>query len=606
MQRSHFHHEPKSKFAYAIDSNTVDLRVLVQKGTCRKIELLHGDPFMWMYSDETNTYTWNGELQASSPLLLETTFRDQEGWSIRLKVPTKRLRYAFLVDDTYLVGPNSIIDVTQNIQAKYDFSMYYNFPYILEVDTFHAPSWVKDTLWYSIFPDRFCNLDNQQINIQPWGSTLNVKNNQFFGGNLKGITSKLDYLSSLGFNGIYITPIFESPSAHKYDTINYFKIDPMFGTIDDLKTLVKEAHKRGIKVVLDAVFNHCSVHHPFFQDVITFGKESPYYSCFYIKKHPFSELNQEELHRLHSPKQANHSLSYETFSFSPRMPKINTEDPFMRKHLLDCATFWIKECDIDGWRLDVSNEVSHDFWRVFRKEVKAIKEDCFILGENWDDATPWLQGDQHDGVMNYTFLHPIHQLFEQSPRIDTSTLIDTIHEILFLTPKGVTPQLFNFVDSHDTIRISSLLSNNYTFLKSLYVFLYSLPGSPSVYYGGEIALEGQKDPDNRRCMRWLLDNDEQDFYEFMIKLGRMYHQEKVFRSIDFRFLECTSSVLVYQKDQTIFYINKTPLEQSITNPFQDKKAFNLFTNEILSTKTAIIPPFSFLILQQLSPKTITL
>jgi cyclomaltodextrinase len=600
MQRSHFHHEPKSKFAYAVDSHSIDLLVLVQKDTCKKIELLHGDPFMWTYNDELNTYTWNGELQGSSPLLLQSTFRDQEGWYIRLSVPTKRLRYAFLVDDVYLVGPNSIIDLTQKKQAKYDFSYYYNFPYILDVDTFHAPSWVKNTLWYSIFPDRFCNVDNMGTNILPWGSSTSVKNNQFFGGNLKGITSKLDYLSSLGFNGIYLTPIFESPSAHKYDTINYFKIDPMFGTTDDLKTLVKEAHKRGIKVVLDAVFNHCSVHHPFFQDVIKNGKDSPYYSSFYIKKHPFTELSQEELSRVHYPKQANHSLSYETFSFSPRMPKINTEDHFMRAHLLDCATYWIKECDIDGWRLDVSNEVSHDFWRAFRKEVKAIKEDCFILGENWDDATPWLQGDQHDGVMNYTFLHPIHELFEQSRTKDISTMIDTFHEILFLTPKGVIPQFFNFVDSHDTIRISTLLNSNHALLKSLYMFLYSLPGSPSVYYGGEIALEGQKDPDNRRCMHWQLQDSEQDFYKFMKNLGRMYHQEAVFRSIDFRFLERSSLMLVYQKDHTIFYINLSEFDQSISIPFQQGTIKNLFTGEFLPSSTAIIPAFSFLILQHQS------
>lgn len=218
------------------------------------------------------------------------------------------------------------------------------------------------------------------------------------GGTLKGICENIDYIEKLGINCIYLNPIFEAASYHKYDTIDYFEIDPCLGNKADLKELVQQCHKRGIRVILDGVFNHCGADFFAFRDVRQNGKASRYYNWFY-----------------HLPETIQYAdpPDYEAFAYVKEMPKLNTGNPEVVEYLCNVGTYWIREADIDGWRLDVANEINHEFWRAFRHAVRAVKEDIFLIGEIWEEAGIWLQGDQFDSTMNYTFSYLCRDFLER-------------------------------------------------------------------------------------------------------------------------------------------------------------------------------------------------
>lgn len=601
MKREYITHYAKSSYAYNIDNNTLHLRVKTMKDTVNKIEIIHGDPFMWGQDEETNEYKWLTESTEFIQMEKEMTTSSYDYWFAEIKSSTKRIKYAFIIDGQYLFGARDFYDLKEDPEEMYNLFNYFNFPYLLEIDTYNAPKWVDGTVWYSIFPDRFYNKDNNQPGILPWESVDSYQNDMFFGGNLKGITEKLEYLHSFGITGIYLNPIFLSPTAHKYDTVDYFEIDPSFGTKEDFKELVEVAHSLGIKVMLDAVFNHCSILHEYFQDVIKNEESSKYLNSFYIRKFPVINFPVDERGLPKRERFPNTNLNYETFAFAKNMPKLNTEDPLMREHLLEVGRYWIKEFDIDGWRLDVANEVSHDFWRVFRTEMLKVKKDIFILGENWDNSMPWLQGDQQDAVMNYEFMYPIWSYFGtniKTKKYGGQRFVDKINNVIFNYPKPTITKMFNIIDSHDTARILNICSEDVDLAKLIYIFQFSLPGTPSIYYGGEIGLSGEHDPDNRRCMIWDEDRQNKDMFAHIKTLTNLYKTEPGFVSPNLKWLDYSDDHLVYEKEDLIFIINKS--EQDITIDSLPKgeyidiyNDFNVTAQEVFSLESK-----SFLILKK--------
>ncbi len=575
MTYNDFHHIPKSTMAFAIDTHTLHIRFKSLKDKAGSVSIIHGDPFMW--KNKGKDKVWQGTIDAPTPMIKEASTTLYDYWFASIEVPTKRIKYAFLIDDTHVYASNALVDLNAFPTYKENLNAFFNFPYLLEKDIYKAPKWVKDTVWYSIFPDRFHNLDNQNDNILEWESTKAYRNDQFFGGNLKGITEKLPYLKDMGFTGIYMTPIFKAPSAHKYDTVDYYEIDPQFGTKEDFRTLVKKAHESGIKVMLDAVFNHVSNKHPFFEDALEKGPESKYFESFHFKEWP---INKDALIK-RSPKEPFKEPPYETFAFTPRMPKLNADDPFMREYLLEIGEYWVREFDIDGWRLDVSNELSHDFWRAFRKRVKNVKEAVFILGENWDQSEPWLMGDQHDAVMNYEFLYPMWAFFgkDEPYPMNAETFADTLKDVMFTYPKPVIENMFNIIDSHDTKRIARVLNEDERLLKQVYAIQYFLPGAPSIYYGGEIGLSGEHDPDNRRCMIWDEKRHSKVLKPFIKKLNALYHDHADFRLPTLEIVATKAHALIVKKGMLLLLINrgntsvtfeKTHLEGTYVNMMNDK------------------------------------
>lgn len=610
------YHEAKSKYAYIYDKDTVHLRVIASKDRIKSLKVIYGDPFHWGPKDD-NSGDWEWKIENLDNCILKKEYVTSsfDHFFIAIKPETKRVKYAFLIDDRYLFGTREIVDLDEHPELRYHHFNYFNFPYLNEEDIFNAPSWVKDQVWYSIFPERFSNGD-ESINLKrtlKWDSVTKYSNEQRFGGDLKGIIDKLEYIKESGFTGIYMTPIFSSDTAHKYDINDYYQIDKAFGDNKTFKELVEKAHEIGLKIMLDAVFNHCGFRHPFFQDVIKKGKDSMYYDCFHIidTNKPVIDFEVDQTGRIIKDSLAHirkdHTLlNYRTFAFTPYMPKMNTNSPLMRNYLLDVCKHWISEYDIDGWRLDVSNEVSHKFWREFRTNVKNAKQDAYIVGENWDNSNPWLAGDQYDGVMNYELLFPIWNYF--GTNIDHSQYTSTefkyrINQVLTDYPKNVLPYLYNLVDSHDTTRILEICSNRIELVMLPYLFMFTFPGAPSVYYGGEIGLSGKHDPDNRRCMIWDEEKQNKTLRNHIKTLSVLRNQYPQLKSVDFKWIETNDleEYIIYKKEDIYILISKRYKKNIIKLPteLKNKTFIDIYSNKEVKTSDDLeISSYGFYILKE--------
>lgn len=389
-----------------------------------------------------------------------------------------------------------------------------------------TPSWVKDATFYQIFPDRFrigkgpvANPAPVQRGFEAWGASPTLRG--FKGGNLWGVIEGLEHIQSAGFNALYLCPIFSSTANHRYHTSDYFLVDPILGGNKALEALIQAAHQRGMKVVLDGVFNHCGRAHFAFQHVLENGAESPYCDWFHIRSFPLNAYG----------KQANYAAWWN----NPELPKFNTSNPECREYLLSVAEYWL-DIGIDGWRLDVPNEIEDDaFWREFRRRVKAKNPDAYIVGEIWDDAHRWLQGDQFDAVMNYPLGRAIlglvggdvldKELAAKSGlgRLESLGALAASHRLEALFERYswdiVTAQM-NIITSHDTPRIYNILHNEERRVALSFAMLFTLPGVPTVYYGDEIGLAGGHDPDNRRGMVW----DQSLWHRSILETGQRMAQ----------------------------------------------------------------------------------
>ena len=561
-----------------VDESTLGIRIRTRKNDMMQVELIYGDPYIW------NDGHW---VINRSKMNLSATDAIFDYWECEITPPHRRIRYGFELKsqkETLLYTEKGFFH-----EILSDCDYYFCFPYVHTTELFDAPQWVKDTNWYQIFPDRFYN-GNSSLNppeTVPWGTTEPTPTN-FFGGDFEGVIQKLDYLVDLGINGIYFTPIFKAKSNHKYDTSDYFEIDPQFGTKEDFKKLVNACHKRGIKIMLDAVFNHSGYHFEPFQDVLKNGDNSPFLDWFYP-------------HEL--PLQGGERPNYETFAFVESMPKLNTQNPKVKKYLLDVATYWIKEFDIDGWRLDVANEVDHQFWRDFRTAVRAEKSDLYILGEVWHDSMPWLLGDQFDAVMNYPFTSNVQKLLA-SQTINSQEFMDSMSTVIQNYPKKVLEATFNLVGSHDTSRILTECQNDIRRVKLIYTLLYTFMGSPCMYYGDEIGMTGGRDPGCRKCMEWDSSKQNIDLMNHVKKLIALRNSETLLANEgEFQFFNFElNEMVVYRKynsnKNVVVLINPTNKSISYTLPFSiiDYEITDLWQNTKIETsqsKEINIEPYGF-------------
>ncbi len=606
MNLAAIRHVPKSRMAYAFNQSKLHIFLQTAKNDVDYIELIIGDPFEWRYED--GKYVWSGNLFPLEKMekVYETELFDH--FFIESGTKSTRSKYAFLLHSkgrTYFYGCRHLkeVDIKKDLNFIHDLAGYFNYPYINEEDLIDSPSWTKDTVWYQIFLDRFNKSKDQKEGYLPFGSiTDKIKNNMFFGGDLKGVIEKIPYLVDLGITGIYFTPIFKAYSAHKYDTEDYFMIDPSFGTNDDFKAMVDACHKAGIKVMLDAVFNHCGWDHPYFQDVIKNKRASKYWDCFYILEDNFIDFPLDKNGR---PAVYNITPKFKTFAMTPFMPKLNTSNPIMEKYLLDVAAYWVKEYDIDGWRLDVSNEVSHSFWRKFRQVVRAIKPDLYIIGENWDDSTPWLQGDQFDAVMNYEISYPLWQFistYKNNDPIDAEMFKYRINNLLLSYPKTVAINMFNLVSSHDTMRIKTRCDNDIRKVKLIYLFIFSFCGSPAIYYGDEVGMEGDHDPDNRRCMIWDESKQDLSLLSFFKNMIRIRKNNPEFTMVDITWHHANDGVLIYQKGSIYIIINNNNESKTIGLPSNllSKNLIDIEKNmPVLSKDKLELSPYGYIIIKQI-------
>ncbi|MBN2960716.1 MAG: alpha-glycosidase [Streptococcus gordonii] len=501
MELTAIYHRPESEYAYLYKEGQVHIRIRTKKEDIKKIVLHYGDPFIFI---EDSYEDVKEMVKVTSDALFDY-------WQVAISVRFARLQYLFELkdkkDQSVLYGDKGFTDNSpENLHYE---GNGFKLPYIHEIDGCQVPDWVSKTVWYQIFPERFAN-GNAELSPEEaldWDSSITPKTTDFFGGDLQGIIDHLDYLQDIGITGLYLCPIFESPSNHKYNTTDYFEIDRHFGDKETFCQLVEQAHLSGMKVMLDAVFNHMGDQSAQWQDVLQHGENSAYKDWFHIQEFPVTN------DKLVNPKE----LPYHTFAFASYMPKLNTANPDVKDYLLSVATYWIEHFDIDAWRLDVANEVDHQFWRDFRKAVLAKKPDLYILGEVWHTSQPWLNGDEFHAVMNYPLSDSIKDYFLSRSK-KTSQFISEINCQSMYYKQQISEVMFNLLDSHDTERILTTAQGDIQLVKSALAFLFLQRGAPCIYYGTELELGGGMDPDCRRVMPWDRVSNDNDMLNFMKNL----------------------------------------------------------------------------------------
>jgi cyclomaltodextrinase / maltogenic alpha-amylase / neopullulanase len=393
-----------------------------------------------------------------------------------------------------------------------------------------TPEWVKNCVFYQIFPDRFAKSDKvlKTNNLEAWDSPPTIWG--YKGGDLYGVLEHLDHIQDLGATAIYFTPIFQSASNHRYHTHDYYQVDPMLGGNKAFFALRDEIHRRGMRLVLDGVFNHASRGIYYFNDILENGKSSAYLDWFTVYDFPLSAYDSSK------------PMNYEAWIGLPALPKWNTDNPQVREYLMGIAEYWLNE-GIDGWRLDVPFCItSPGFWNEFRQRVKKINPEAYIVGEVWWNSINYLMGDQFDAVMNYLFTEPTIQYVGQQyidrneirgdfaydpyPAITADHFADKIQKVFSMYDWQVTLTQLNLLDSHDTPRLLSIVQNDRNSVKLGTILLMTFPGAPSVYYGDEIGLAGHRDPDCRRTIPWdkpeTWDRDTLAYYKQLIALRKAH------------------------------------------------------------------------------------
>ncbi len=521
-----------------------------------QVFLIYGDPYLAGIMGGKEK--WMG---TRHKIEFNKLLKDHIWWTTTVKPEYKRCKYYFELhtkDEVYYLFADGFMTKEQ-MELPGKMLQYFIVPWMNPSDINTTPSWVNDTVWYQIFPDRFCRVKTQDEHntekIKEW-TKGKVKNEDRYGGNLQGIISKLEYLKTLGISGIYLNPVCKAESNHKYDTTDYESIDRDFGTESDMIELVQKAHSLGIKIMMDGVFNHSGRNFAPWQDVLKNGRESKYFNWFMINTWPINAYHDTR------------DGGFYTFAFNEKMPKLNTNNKEVCDYIEKICLMWLEKYNIDGIRFDVGNEISHSLLKRLRSTLKAKKSDIYLLGEIWHDASQWLLGDEYDSVMNYPLTSSINDFF-----IDTSmTKKDFAYRInhcYTMYQQQSNNVLFNLLDSHDTDRLMNRTKNKDIFIQEL-ALLFAMPGSVCIFYGTELGLEGAHDPDCRRCMLWdeFEDEERKDIFNDVKKLIALRKEESLMKSLYFHFTEdikeerCIEFIKLdnsFNKIQILLNCSKAPL-----------------------------------------------
>ena len=424
-----------------------------------------------------------------------------------------------------------------------------------------TPGWVRDAVFYQVFPDRFARSGRVDYpgEIEPWDAPVTLHG--FKGGDLYGVADRLPYLADLGITAIYLNPVFSSASNHRYHTYDYLAVDPLLGGDAALRELLDEAHARDMRVVLDGVFNHASRGFWPFNHILECGLSSPYLDWFHIDREALAAGRTLRAYPDASPREALESaggpdgfgteltreLGYRAWWNLPALPKLNTDNPRVREYLMQVAEHWIR-FGADGWRLDVAEEIDDDdFWREFRRRVKAIDPEAYIVAEIWHEDPRWLRGDQFDAYMNYPLgfaalgfaagghrdeaaIHAHHNVRDGVTRDDGSRFLARVERQLTVYDPAITAVQLNLLGSHDMPRILTIADGDLAAVRLATLVQLTLPGAPCIYYGDEIGMAGAHDP----YCRGTFPTDEaawnQELRSFVRGLIRLRHERSVLRS----------------------------------------------------------------------------
>lgn len=487
---------------------------------------------------------------------------------------------------------------------------------------YEVPDWAKGKIMYHIMVDRFYKSENYNPPEMPnriinkWGDTPTWQldpeekycNNDFFMGNLKGIEEKIDYIKTLGVEIIYLSPICMSQSNHRYDVADYEKVDPYLGSNKDLKSLCDTAHKNGIKIIVDAVFNHT-------------GNDSKYFNEYGNYKTVGAYRSDKSKYYNWYKKRQNGEFEY-WWGFK-NLPVCDGKNEDWQKYIYGengIIDKWFK-LGIDGLRLDVADELTDEFIENIRKAVKRNKSDGFIIGEVWENAIikekdgeqrKYLLGKGLDSVMNYPYTNAILKYVRFG---NSKYLIETINEIIKQYPKPAIYSLMNSLSTHDITRAITTLcadgiqnnkynwvwdvpfsrnwqfehdnidSNKYEIAKKMFkvatTIQYFLPGNPCIYYGDEIGMYGYKDPFNRKCFEW--DKIDKDIHSFFVSIGKLRKQNKFLSYAETRIIQADENLFIFERfdknNNMLIAVNRTENKVNINIPLKYKYGKYIYGNE---------------------------
>ena len=519
MNLSAVFHRPLSEYAHAVDENTYVFRLRTARDDLESVRFFFADR-----ADMSPKLSFQ-----SLPMPKIRSDKLYDWYEITLHTPFLRIAYYFGLNDgtqvKYFIG-----DCFEDTDDQ-ERSDYFQLPFNLRVDRLEIPNWVHDAVVYNIFPDSFADGKSHMADQSATADWHGNECRSLHGGTVNGIRENLDYIRELGCNCIYLNPIFAASSYHKYDTLDYFHVDPTRGIDEDFRLLVQEAHDMGIRVIIDGVFNHICWRHPFFQDVLEKGKASLYYDWFYElpEKPVYPGLGGE--------------ADYLCFAYVPEMPKTNTANPGVRDYFCRVGAHWVRDYDVDGWRLDVSNEVDDAFLRAFRDAVKREKPDALVIGEVWENAFHYFNGNMLDSAMNYDFRRFCKQ-FMAERCIDAGEFDLRVSDLIMRCKKqGLAAQL-NLLDSHDVSRFLTVCNGDRDRMELAIVFQMSFVGMPSIFYGDEKGLMGQSEPEYRQVMDFGRENALEDVYRRLIRLRQ---EQPALRRGEFRTVEAKGSLYCYER-----------------------------------------------------------
>lgn len=547
MRKEAVLHIPMSEYAHGIDENHYVFRLRAARGDIKRCSLFYGDT-----ACRQNPIIFKEES-------MHIVARDElfDYYEVEMKGEYHRIYYYFLLND----GSKEIYYYSDFFREELvdDRSEYYKLPFNHREDIAEIPEWVREGIIYNIFPDSFATgyryIDNRGMEEEYQGVTTRSR----LGGTIQGIADNVDYLFQLGITCIYMNPIFAAGEYHKYDTLDYKRVDPCFGTNEEFRSMVQTLHNKGIRVIVDGVFNHCGWQYPPFEDVVKNGESSPYKDWFYRLQFPVKRPdNPEEI------------PNYECFAYERLMPKLDTANKEVMAYLLEVAVYWIQEFDIDGWRLDVASEVNDDFWREFRKAVKAVKPDCFIIGEVWETAKHWLDGSQFDSTMNYD-LRKYCMYFFAKGEADAAAFDSGVTHMRMRYRKNMTYGQLNLLDSHDVSRFYSVCGEDVKAFRLAVIFQMLFVGIPSIFYGDEQGIDGIEELDYRTGMRW---DERLPLYLFYQKLIALRKEFSVCAEGEFRTICADKGSMLYgfkryKKGLPSLHIYLNAGEEAVTFPVQE-------------------------------------
>jgi neopullulanase len=485
-----------------------------------------------------------------------------------------------------------------------------------------APGWARDAIFYQIFPDRFARSKRlPDPGFEAWDSPPTVHG--FKGGDLYGVIERLDYLEDLGINAVYFNPVFASAANHRYHTYDYYNVDPLLGGNEALRELVDAAHKREIRVILDGVFNHASRGFWQFHHVLETGAASPYKDWFHFDeerlkghKHWGAYPTAHEQKALHHEDSLT-AIGYRAWWNLPALPKFNTNTPAVKEFLFEVAEYWI-EFGIDGWRLDVPGEIDDDeFWREFRRRVRSVNSEAYIVGEIWHEAGRWLQGDQFDAVMNYLFtaaslgffagshlnMNRVSQaggLKDRVHRMHAHDFANEIDRILNLYPSEITFAQLNLLDSHDMPRFLSCVNGDKDSLKLAWLFMFTLPGAPCIYYGDEVGLDGGHDPECRKSFPWDEGKWDKDLLAYAKACIALRKKHPALRRGKYERILAEDDVMAFSRtcdsEKVLAAFNASAAQRTIELP-AGKSPVILLGRPIISGNRVTIPPRSGIVIK---------